>query len=199
MSFNIAHLQSAFQTQFPQLTKQDIDEFFKLCTFKKLNNKEAIIKSNSRSTIAFFILKGMIRGYLINESGVEKNVFLRPTLTFMGAPNALFNEQTSKYTFEAIGETELLVFEFNDFEALALKNANILKFYLSAYKEIVQTMVYRIESMINKMPEDRYEDLLNKSPQFFQTVYHKDIANYLGVTPVSLSRIIKRKLEKQKS
>ncbi len=176
---------------------EDINAFLKICNLVVLKNKEAIIKSNKKGTKAFFILKGTIRGYLINNKGVEKNIFLRPTYTFMGAPNALFNEEVSKYTFEAIGETELLVFEFNDLESLALKNPTILKFYLSAYKEIVQTLTYRIESMINKMPEDRYEDLLQKSPQFFKTVYHKDIANYLGITPVSLSRIMKRKLEKK--
>ena len=111
----------------------------------------------------------------------------------------MFDNKTSKYTFEVIGDTELLVFELSDFENLAFKSSNILKFLLSSYKEMIQTLIYRVESMIDKTPEQRYEDLLDKSPQFFQTVYHKDIASYLGITPVSLSRIIKRRTDKNKS
>ena len=47
--------------------------------------------------------------------------------------------------------------------------------------------------MIDKSPEERYEELLQQSPQFFQTAFNKHIANYLGITAVSLSRIIRRK------
>jgi len=49
--------------------------------------------------------------------------------------------------------------------------------------------------LIDKMPEKRYEQLIETHPQFFQKAYNKHIANYLGITSVSLSRIIKRKLE----
>jgi CRP-like cAMP-binding protein len=107
------------------------------------------------------------------------------------------DNKISKYTFEVIGDTELLVFEFSDFEKLTLKNTNILKFLLSSYKEMIQTLLYRLESMIDKTPEQRYKDLLDKRPELFETAYHKDIASYLGITPVSLSRIISRSIEKK--
>lgn len=177
----------------------DVKSFLNICTFIKFKNKESVIKANDKATKAFFILTGTVRGYLLNNEGVEKNIFLRPAGTFMGAPNILFDEPVSKYTFEVIGDTELLLFEFKDFEKLALNNPNILKLYVSAFKEIVQTMVYRIESMIGKMPQQRYEELIKKSPHFFLTVYHKDIANYLGITAVSLSRIINQSRSKKKS
>ena len=180
----------------PFLSKEDVEEFLSICELKSFKNKEIVIRENTSATKAFFILKGTIRGYLINKKGVEKNILLRTAFTFAGAPNALFNEGKAKYNFEAIGAVELLAFEYSDLENLALNNPNILKFHLSSYKEIIKTLIYRVESMINKMPEERYQDLLNTNSHFFQTVYHKDIANYLGITPVSLSRIIKRKAEK---
>lgn len=189
-------LQNTLATIFPSLEKEDVDAFLSICRMRKMANKEPIVKVGQKTNLAFFILKGAIRGYHVNQEGVEKIIFLRPTHTFMGPPNALFKDAATKYTFEAIGETELLLFEFAKLEKLAFANQKILKIYLDSYKEIVQTMIYRIESMINKMPEDRYLDLMEKNPKFFQNFYLKDIANYLGITPVSLSRIIKRNLEK---
>ncbi len=94
----------------PKLDTVDFNSFFEICHTVSLKNKEAIIEANQKTSKAFFILKGMIRGYLINKEGVEKNIFLRPAHTFMGAPNALFNEERSRYTFEAIGDTVLVVF-----------------------------------------------------------------------------------------
>jgi CRP-like cAMP-binding protein len=193
------HLKRKFKEILPEFSGEEIESFLGICTFRSLKNKAVIIEPNKKSSAAFFILKGVIRGYLTNEEGVEKSVFLRPAFTIIGAPNSLFDNKTSKYTFEVIGDTELLVFELSDFENLAFKSSNILKFLLSSYKEMIQTLIYRVESMIDKTPEQRYEDLLDKSPQFFQTVYHKDIASYLGITPVSLSRIIKRRTDKNKS
>ena len=186
-----------FKEILPEFSDEDIYSFLEICTFNRLKNKTVIIEPNKKSSLAFFILKGVIRGYLTNTDGVEKSVFLRPALTIIGALNALFDEKTSKYTFEVIGDTELLSFELRDFEKLTLKSTNILKFLLSSYKEMIQSLLYRLESMIDKTPEQRYKDLLDKNPQFFQTVYHKDIASYLGITPVSLSRIINRKTEKK--
>jgi CRP-like cAMP-binding protein len=188
----LENLTQILKANIPTLSDSEISSFLAICTLKTVQNKEAIIKPNTKSTTMFFILQGMVRGYLINPKGVEKNIFLRPEHTFIGDPIALFKGGLSKYTFEGIGETILLAFEFKHFENLALENAGILKICLSSYKEMILTMVSRIESMIDKMPEERYEDLLRESPHFFKTVYHKDIANYLGITPVSLSRIIKR-------
>lgn len=43
--------------------------------------------------------------------------------------------------------------------------------------------------------EERYDALLARSPGFFQKAFLKHIANYLGMTPGSLSTIMKRKKE----
>ena len=66
---------------------------------------------------------------------------------------------------------------------------------IAGLQENIQTLVFRVESLIDKLPEERYEELLERSPQFFQTAFNKHIANYLGITPNSLSRIIKRRKE----
>ena len=41
-------------------------------------------------------------------------------------------------------------------------------------------------------PEHRYRTLMERQPELFETVPHHYIASYLGITPVSLSRIRKR-------
>ena len=38
-------------------------------------------------------------------------------------------------------------------------------------------------------PEDRYSKLLTAEPELFQRVQLKEIASYIGISPVSLSRI----------
>lgn len=175
------------------LTKQDIEQLLAIAQYKCYQNKEVIIKSGENTKKIFFTLKGMVRGYFINKKGEEKNIFLRPEHTITGAPESLFQNKSTKYTFEAILETHLLVFNFNDFLELAESNFRITNLYIKGLQENIQTLIGRVEMMIDKSPEERYEALLKQSPQFFQTAFNKHIANYLGITPVSLSRIIRRK------
>jgi hypothetical protein len=53
-------------------------------------------------------------------------------------------------------------------------------------------------SFIKESPEQRYISLLNESPHIIQRVPLQYIATYLGLTPVSLSRIRKRISKKEK-
>ena len=154
--------------------------------------------SGDRSKRAFFILKGMVRGYMINDKGEEKNLFLRPEHTITGAPDSMFDDVATKYTFETIQETHVLIFPFTDIETLSTQHMSIARVYIEALKENLQTLLFRIESLVNMTPEERYEALFERSPELFQTAFNKHIANYLGITPVSLSRIIKRRQNAQK-
>lgn len=178
---------------YPFLTLKDLQSLFAIAEYQVLKNKSKIIERGQNAQKVFFILKGMVRGYYINQKGEEKNVFLRPEHSITGAPDSLFSDQQTKYTFETILETHLLVFSFSALLQLTTQYPNILKLYLAGLEENIKTLVFRVESLIDKLPEERYEELLTKSPQFFQTAFNKHIANYLGITPVSLSRIIKRR------
>jgi Mn-dependent DtxR family transcriptional regulator len=50
----------------------------------------------------------------------------------------------------------------------------------------------RVESFVLDKPEDRYLKLIAQKPEIIKRVPDKYIASFIGVTPVSLSRIRKR-------
>lgn len=193
---NTQEQKEIIQKSFPFLTDDDIHEVLDIAHYRECKHRTVLIKAKEINTTIFFTIEGMIRGYFINNKGVEKNIFLRPERTLSGDPNSLFDHKESRFTFEAITDCKFLCFEQADLHDLMSRNPRIMKLYMKGLHENIKTMVMRIESLIDRMPEQRYDELLVKHPQFFQKVYHKHIANYLGITSVSLSRIIKRKLQK---
>ena len=50
----------------------------------------------------------------------------------------------------------------------------------------------REREFLTESAEERYRMLMDRSPELFDKVTQKDIARYLGITPVALSRIRKR-------
>ena len=183
------------QESFSFLQPNEIQQFFNICKLVKVKNKTVLIKGGDLNAKSFFILEGLIRGYFTNEKGIEKNIFLRPEHTLTGDPSSLFHNLPAKYTFEAVGECVLLEINLKDLGTLIETYPRFNRVYISSLQEVVSTLIFRVESLIDKMPEKRYEQLIETHPQFFQKAYNKHIANYLGITSVSLSRIIKRKLE----
>ncbi|OJJ21244.1 hypothetical protein BKI52_11810 [marine bacterium AO1-C] len=183
---------------YPFLPEAELEKLWLLGEYKRCTNREVIINKGERNSQVFFILKGMVRGYIYTQKGEEKNLFLRPEHTLTGAPDTMFEGVATKYTFEAILETHLFLFRFPQMEQLSNEMLNVAKIYIEGLKENLQTLLFRVESLVYMTPEERYEALLKRSPQFFQTAFNKHIANYLGITPVSLSRIIKRRQEAEK-
>lgn len=53
-------------------------------------------------------------------------------------------------------------------------------------------------SLSSEKPEERFNNLLRTQPELFQRVPQKHIANFLGISPESLSRIRKRVYTKSK-
>jgi CRP-like cAMP-binding protein len=188
-------IQNLLQSQFPFLLQTDIEILLKIATLKSYKNKQSILRVGQIPNIIGFIFTGMIRGYHIDGEGEEKTVFLRPTHTFFSTPETIQGMQPSKYAYEAIGEAVVLEFSFSAFEQLTFTNLAIARLFTEGLKETVLTLVFRVEMLAGKTPEERYDALLKQYPQFFQKAYNKYIANYLGITPNSLSRIIKRKKE----
>lgn len=180
---------------YPFLTVKEIDYLLEIAHYQKMRNREVLIETGKKKATLFFILQGMVRGYYINHKGEEINIFLRPEHTITGPPDTLFDNQATKYTFEAILETDVLFFSFYDFQTLTAQHPRMARLYIAALQENLQTLLFRVESLIDKLPEERYDELLKTKPQFFQKAFNKHIANYLGITPNSLSRIIKRKKE----
>lgn len=178
---------------YPFLNQEDMEVLLENAQYRLLKNKEEVIRRGELSYHSFFILSGMMRGYFINKKGEEKNIFLRPEHTISGAPDCLFENKPTRYTFEAILATHVLIFDQRVLLRLAPKYPHINQLYIAALQENIQTLVGRVEALTDQTPAERYEELLKRSPQFFQRAFHKHIANYLGITPVSLSRIINRR------
>lgn len=177
---------------YPFLKESDLEALWAISQHKKYSSKEIVFTAGTTMRKVAFIVSGFMRGFVIGTDGLETTVILREEGMFVGVPDGLSDNQPTKYNFDAISDCELLIFNLTDIEKLSKINDNIFDIYVGALKDSVKILANRIESMISSSAEERYKELLKKSPHLFQSIYHKHIANFLGVTPVSLSRLIRR-------
>ena len=185
-----------FEKMFPTIPKNDLKAFLSICTYKKCKNKEKIIEKESTIRNFAFIISGVVRGYVLDKNGVEKNLYLRKEGWFLGTHDHLFKAQPTKYTYESISKAEILLFNLDELQAICKTNPSLNELYTWGLRDTIYTISNRIESLICLSPEERYEELILNNPIFFNKAFNKHIANYLGITAPAFSRLIKRNKKK---
>ena len=79
------------------------------------------------------------------------------------------------------------------------EDRNFEKLVNMATKEMFYTIYDRMIDLYIKDPTERYYDLLNKCPRIFEIFDLKDIASFLNITPIYLSRIRKKLKEEEEN
>ncbi|MCP4521413.1 MAG: Crp/Fnr family transcriptional regulator [Cytophagales bacterium] len=170
----------------------DVNMLIKASKRKKTKRKEQLIDINSDSSEVFFIQKGLVRAYLITEKGEDITIALYPENSIMMNADRLLFQQSSRYYYEAYEDTTTLSIDYDVAERILLQNQELNNNHKFVYLKFLRSMFTRIESFVLYTPEERYLRYIDQFPNIINRVPDKFIANIIGITPVSLSRIRKR-------
>lgn len=184
---------------FPYLTLEDVSKFVSLATTRHLKANEIYIDYNSNSKKFAYVQKGMIRSYYMQADGQEKTVMLCWENQFFGSHQTIFENVPSQQTYQALEDSDLLELNYSELENLIHQHPKFNKARITILQTMLINTIKRVEAFILETPEERYLNLVAEQPEIYNRVPSKYIASYLGITPVSLSRIRKRIVEKRRS
>ena len=170
--------------------QQAISESLQIEEYKK---GKYLLRQGELSDIkCYFVLKGYVRQFFIDESGKEV------TSNFYTEEQAIpiINEKTqddlSKYSLVCVEDCILVVGDvdsentmFNKYPQLEIMIRKMMEINVGEIQE-------QFGEFIGSSPEERYESVLRKRPELIDRVPQHQLASYLGITPESLSRIKKR-------
>lgn len=98
----------------------------------------------------------------------------------------------SLFSITAIEDTKATVVDGGQLRQLLESKPKLMAIFTDAvchrFIDYTQYFLNRIE----KSPESRYQSLINENPELIKRVPKYALASYLGITPVSLSRIRSR-------
>ncbi len=168
-------------------------KLFRHIKIKSFKKGEILIAEGSLTKEVYFIRKGLVRSYVINGKGDEITFQLyAETNVFTNAHTILFDEK-SRFNYQALENVKLYTIDFDHFLKISSTNQELLHLNRNLFsKRIIQRVFLRLESFALLTPEERYSEFLENRPNLIQRVPDKYIANVLGITPVSLSRIKNR-------
>lgn len=182
----------AYCSKFIQFTESDkelIKTNFKLI---KLKRKEFLLAEGEVCDFVVFLNSGVIRHYHTKD-GNEITCDITLANAFITDFKSLTQQIPSSYNFQILKDAELCVIKKNDLFKLYATNQNIESFGRIMTEQVALRTIDIAMSLASDKPEERVEKLLQQRPDLFQEVPQRYLANLLGISPESLSRIRARR------
>lgn len=153
---------------------------------------EHLFRQGDLDPSLYFVKSGLLKAYYLSADGKENiKSFILPGDN-IGSLMAGYGGKDCTFSLVCLKQCELTLIKFSD-----LHNASRTDPELSA--EIIEYLLgFGIKKEVREFEllclsaEDRYKRLVANTPELFDLVTQNEIARYLGITPVGLSRIKKR-------
>lgn len=172
-----------------EVTDEDLTSFCNKFKSKNTKRGQLLLEAGSVCRHMYFVNKGCLRVYLMDDAGRESTRFLIPEGRFGTAFPSFILQESSQAFIQSIEPSEILYLTFADFRTLPdmlpawgeLYRMNLEQDYIASIK--------RIESLITMSAKERYALLMENSPGLIQRLPSKIIADYLGISQETLSRL----------
>lgn len=171
------------------LNVKDIVLFLQIIKLKKVKAGDILVHTGSQNECFFVVLNGLLRNYVVMTSGDERTLRFTDEGRVSGTPNTLQDGRPANESIVALENSLIAQISRKEVEILSNERPNVRKFYLEHMKLGMLEMHEHISFHILLTPEERYQFLIENHPKLLQRAQVKHIASYIGVTPVSLSRI----------
>ena len=149
----------------------------------------AIVDFGDKPESVFMLTKGVVRSFILLESGKEVTKTLFTPIDLFSSFTSLLNQTSSKFCYQALTDCEILVINFLKFREISNKNMDLLKLYVGYLEKVFSINEEKHLEILSKGAKERYLGLRERIPNIDNLVPQYQIAAYLNITPVQLSRI----------
>ncbi|MCZ4244294.1 Crp/Fnr family transcriptional regulator [Pedobacter punctiformis] len=179
-----------------QLNKTETDFFISLLRSKTLKKGEYLLRHGDICKVENFIIKGCLRVYTIDENGFEHIVMFGIENWWVSDLYSFLTQMPADYLIDALEDSEILQITKENLDRLYEKVPKFERFFRIILQNAYIAQQNRINQNLSSTAEQRYLDFIKKYPQLEQRLSQKQVAAYLGITPVFLS-MLRRKLVKK--
>lgn len=177
---------------FFELELSELLALLSLTREKALKQGDVYIQEGSNTRKLAYIQQGLIRTVYLKDNGDEITMLLRWEDQFFSSYDSIFFNRPSRFTYQALEDSVVLEANYDEFMDFLNAHPRFAKakdfFLISMLAEAME----RVESFVLMTPEERYLSLIKEKGDIVQRCHDKHLATWLGITPVSLSRIRKR-------
>lgn len=167
----------------------EIDQLTQAAQLVELPTRHILLHQGELAEQIYFLLDGICHSAYLTDEGKEFSKEFYWENDWIIGFEGLIRQQPSPYLLESLTPTTLLALPQETMRSWRLQKHSI-------YLKLLETQLMHKENkerfMLLYSPEERYELFCQHYPNLLERLNDYQIATYLGITAVSLSRIKKR-------
>jgi CRP-like cAMP-binding protein len=181
-------LHSFVNSIFP-LSASSFRELTALFSYVSIPKDEVFIRKDKTNTLEYIILEGVCKSFVYNPEGEEITLGFYQGKSILPPHITRTINDRSILNFQAITPLEAAFFNAHEFVKLMINNLDIRNFGNTVLKN---ELLHKVDKEIGLASLTAKERLLTFRKTYHMLenlVPHPQIASYLGITSISLSRI----------
>ncbi len=154
-----------------------------------IDRNEFLKVKGSIDTNVYYVESGSLRVFVLDDFeeqivrfGYKENLIVSLDSFLTGKPSDFFIQAIKKTVVQVITKQQIDSF-------LQKENNRIL--WVRILENLVLQQLEREVDILTNSPKERFHRILRRSPQLFQEIPNRYIANYLRMSPETLSRLKK--------
>lgn len=175
-----------------KLNEYDLTDL--LTDFQTIMKKESFSKKHilhKEGTICnhlFLVEKGIARSFY-HKDGKDITAHFAIEKGTITAIDSFIQRKNSRYNIELLEDSEIISISHQDMHKLLQEKPHYEKYIRIFLEQIYIDLAERIEDLLFHTAKERYDKLVENTPNLLQRVQLKHIASFIGITQETLSRI----------
>jgi len=162
-----------------------IEDLVEYNTIKKGGLKTTVGQKNN---LEYFMIEGICKSFLYTPEGENVTISFFMSNSILSPSTTRNQEGKSVINIQALTDVKIAVIDALEFEKLMIDDLEIRDFGNSVLRIELMAKVQKEIALASLKGKDRLLLLRKNYPNIENLVPHSDIASYLGITTISLSR-----------
>lgn len=171
--------------------ENEIASIIENCETRVFKKDQFLLREGERCKHTFYVERGLLRQYSIDEKGKEHILNFGPENWFIGDRASVFFNEDSDYFIQAVEDTQVVLINEDTIDLLTQKIPTFADFNTRLLHNHIRQLQKRVNQLLSVEAEERYLEFVKMYPDILLRVPQIMVASYLGITPESLSRVRK--------
>lgn len=171
------------------VTEEELNTILSYFVPLKLRKNQILLSQGELSQRTFFVVKGCLRIFFIDEAGHESTRYFAFENQFATALMSFINAAPSDEFMQAVEATEIYYISHKSFYHLLDIIPQWEKFYRMYLENAYVNNTKRLMSFLTQDALAKYHQLLEENPIIVQRLSNKMVASYLNISQETLSRL----------
>jgi CRP-like cAMP-binding protein len=180
----ISHIQ-----KFITLEPSEIDILKTCLNISQIKRKDHVLQEGQICSTMYFIIKGCMRQYIINNKGTEQTLQFGVENWWITDYLSLHNHTPSHFYIQSVENTEVIAIEKQLMDSILTEIPKLEKYFRIVAQKAFGAAQMRIKFLFTMSAEERYHHFNNQQPDFVQRVPQYMLASYLDFSAEFMSKI----------